>query len=85
VLTASSVRAELSATHFDSNELLSAQSDPNKYFRVLEQALSPCTIGKHCPYHELNEVAQENLVKAPEGNWNWFRGSSTSSTQTSNR
>ena len=50
--------------NFDSNELLSAQSDPNKYFRVLEQALVTLYDRQAIvPITELNEVAQENLVK----------------------
>jgi len=50
--------------NFDSNELLSAQSDPNKYFRILEQALVTLYDRQAIvPITELNEVAQEDLVK----------------------
>ncbi len=50
--------------NFDSNELLSAQSDPHKYFRILEDALVTLYDRQAIvPITELNEVAQEDLVK----------------------
>jgi hypothetical protein len=50
--------------NFDSNELLSAQSDPNKYFRIVEQALVTLYDRQAIvPITEFNEVAQKDLVK----------------------
>src|SRR5882724_1395756 len=50
--------------NFDSNELMSAQSDPNKYFRILEQVLVTLyDRGAMTPLTELNAAAQEDLAK----------------------
>lgn len=50
--------------NFDSNELLSAQSDPNKYFGILEQALVTLyDRGALTPVTDLNGAAEEDLVK----------------------